>query len=133
MENSIILARFLGIFFTIWGLGVIANQKRLHGTIDEIVKSQGLQLIAALLPLIIGSFFVAVHNVWTKDWQVIITIFGYLFLFAGAFRAIMTQTWVNLVSNMKGKVKLGLVGVIVVALGLMFLYFGYVKPTVESI
>jgi len=125
MGISILLARFLGIFLTIWGIGAIANQKRLPGAIDEIVKSKSMQLIAAFIPLVMGSFFVAVHNRWVADWTISVTIVGWLFLLGGAFRAIMTEKWVSCVSKMKSEINLGVVGAIIVLLGMMFLYFGY--------
>lgn len=127
--ESIILARFLGIFFLIWGLAALVNHERWHGAIDELVKSKMMQLIAALIPLILGSFFVAVHNVWVKNWTVSITIMGWLFLLGGIFRALMTVKWIECVTKMKNKVNFGIAGVIIAGIGVFFLYFGYCSAT----
>jgi len=124
MTESIVLARFLGIFFTIWSLGIIINQKRIKEAVGEIIQSKSMQLIAAFLPLFIGSFLVAVHNKWTSDWTLMITILAWLFLLSGAFRALMTATWVKMLIKIKAKVNLTIFGLIALAIGVVLLYFG---------
>jgi len=125
MADSIFLAKFLGIFFTVWSIGIIINQKRIKEAVDEIVQSKSMQLMAAFLPLIIGSLLVPLHNKWTADWTVMITIMAWLFLLGGIFRAIFTPAWVKLVIKMKAKMNFTIFGVISLGIGLVLLYFGF--------
>jgi len=124
--ESITLAKLLGLFATIWGLGIAINGARIRDAITEILESKSMQLIAALIPLLMGSFFVSVHNKWSMDWTLIITLFAWLFLFAGIFRTIFTDRWVNLVIKLKDKINFQIVGSILTIIGLILLYFGFV-------
>ena len=40
-------------------------------------------VFSGLIALVIGMVFVLAHNIWVKDWPVLITIFGWLGLLKG--------------------------------------------------
>lgn len=125
MMSSIILAKLLGLFFTVMGIGFIFNRARIKQVVGVLAENVGLQFVATLLPLLLGSFIVAYHNTWPSDWTMLITIVGWLIFIAGVVRAIFPSFWLTQVNAHKDRFAAGWVGSILLILGLVLLYFGY--------
>jgi hypothetical protein len=127
MSQTSRLARFLGLFFIILGVGGVLNGPHMMAVLREIQHSHFAQLVAAIIPVLLGSFIVASHNVWTKSWGVAVTIMGWLMLIGGAFRAWMPALWVSMFPDyMNANMIVPSSGVGVV-IGLLFLYGGFKK------
>lgn len=85
MENiSILLAKFWGWYCIIFFLALSLNPKRIR-QITEDLKDQKFTILISFLAIIIGLLNVLFHNIWTNDWRIIITIFGWLALTKGWF------------------------------------------------
>ena len=125
MISSIILAKFLGLFFTVVGIGFIFNRARIKQIVGVLAENVGIQFIATLFPLLLGSFIVAYHNNWSGDWSMLITIIGWLIFATGVVRAVFPSFWLAQVNAHKDRFAAGWVGSIVLILGLVLLYFGY--------
>ncbi|MBN4077287.1 hypothetical protein JYT19_00080 [Sulfobacillus acidophilus] len=127
MAYSIVLARFLGIFMTVIGLALLLNRAQFKKIIDAVIHNAGLQFMAALMPILIGSAIVATHNVWSNNWTIIITILGWMMILAGIFRSWFTEHWLKLARKVGKKDNIFWVGGIFwTILGLIMLYFGFV-------
>jgi hypothetical protein len=125
MITSIVLAKVFGIFLFIMGIGSIRNHQRISGAISEIFEFKIIQLILGIIPLLIGSFIVSIHNMWILYWTVIITLLGWIFLLIGIIRLIFTEFWLNRVKSMQDKVSLKFSGSITALIGLVLMYFGF--------
>ena len=55
-----------------------------HGR--RVPARAGLIYFTGILTLAAGLAILNVHHLWTRDWRVLITIFGWLFLIGGIFR-----------------------------------------------
>ena len=82
MEISIILAKFWGWFMVISCLIYLLRKKSLQEMI-ELAKNKDAVIVFGYLSLILGLFSLIFHNLWVKDWRVLITIFGWIALIKG--------------------------------------------------
>jgi len=84
MQTSKFLARLMGPFMVAIGAGLLVNGDVLQAMAAEFLKSPALIFLSGLLTLTAGLAIVNTHNVWTTDWRVIVTIFGWLGVIGGA-------------------------------------------------
>ncbi|MFA5038301.1 MAG: hypothetical protein WC732_01325 [Candidatus Omnitrophota bacterium] len=98
MENPLLLARLIGPFIIVIGLGLILNV-RLYGRIaEDFFKSPALVYVIGLFTFVAGLALVNAHNIWEADWTLIITIFGWITLLKGAWLVL----WPHSVVRMAG-------------------------------
>ena len=108
MQTSIFLAQLLGPCFLVVGIGLMLNADGYRAMAREFLKSRPLIYLAGLLAIAPGLAVVLVHNVWTADWRVIITIFGWL------------GFWI-----LDSRVGLYVPSIITLLLGAVLSYYGY--------
>lgn len=82
MDNSIFLAEFWGWYLIVFFSLIIINTKRIKQMLDY-VKDEKFLLLFSFIAIIIGLINIIIHNVWSSDWRVIITLFGWSALFKG--------------------------------------------------
>ncbi len=82
MEKSLILAEFWGWYLIVFFTIIMINTKRVK-QMYEYVKDEKLLFIISLIAIIIGLINIMMHNLWTSDWRIIITLFGWIALFKG--------------------------------------------------
>src|SRR5882757_4728724 len=93
MQTSVFLARLIGPVMLVVGLAVFANQRAFHDMAEEFLASPALLFLSGLLIMPMGLAIVLTHNVWTADWRVLVTLFGWLNAIGGAVR-LLAPTWV---------------------------------------
>ncbi len=125
MELSIIIAKISGICLTAIGVSMLFNKGRYQEMLKELGKSMPLQNLATIMPLVLGSIIVTIHNTWVNNWTVLITLMGWLFLIVGVIRIIFPSFWINKVKNHHEQIPLFLISLIVIIVGLIFLYLGF--------
>ncbi|MBS3992397.1 MAG: hypothetical protein KGZ87_01605 [Bacteroidetes bacterium] len=82
MEKSFILAEFWGWYLILFFTIIMINTKRVK-QMYEYVKDEKLLFIISLIAIIIGLINIMMHNLWTSDWRIIITLFGWIALLKG--------------------------------------------------
>ena len=92
METSIFLAKVIGLFGAISTLAIMVRYKTFLEIEAEAAKNSILIYLSGFLVLILGLLIVVSHQVWTRDWRVAITIFGWLFLLKGIIRIFFPET-----------------------------------------
>jgi uncharacterized protein YjeT (DUF2065 family) len=126
MDASIFLARMLGLFFLVMGVGIVAGMQNYRAMAEEFLKSRALIYIAGLLAFLPGLAIVLTHNLWVGDWRVIITIFGWLGLIGGAFRLLFPTQVRNIGGAMlQNGQALRIAGVVIVVIGAVLAWFGF--------
>ncbi|MEH6949770.1 hypothetical protein V4R08_00160 [Nitrobacter sp. NHB1] len=88
MQTSIFIARLIGPVMMTAGLAVLLNRQSFHSMAEEFLASRALMFLAGLMVMPAGLAIVLTHNVWTADWRVIVTLFGWLLVIAGAIRIV---------------------------------------------
>jgi hypothetical protein len=95
MPVSIFLARLLGPLLLLPGIGLLVNPRAFRAMATEVVGSVTLVYLFGLLDFAAGLAIVLVHNVWTVNWRVLITLIGWLLLIRGAARILITDTLIG--------------------------------------
>ena len=73
-----------------------------------------------------GIAIVSVHNLWTADWRVIITLIGWMAIIQGAARLVMPSAGANMarrVAGMRGMMLGGIIFALVIGAVLSFVGF----------
>ncbi len=126
MQRSEFLAKLIGPVFVVIGLGILANDAAFRALADEFIRNPALIYIAGLMTIVAGLALTVTHNVWVRDWRIIITIFGWLAVAGGALRILMPQQ-VALIGGaaFDSAATLSVGGIVVLLLGIVLSYYGY--------
>lgn len=125
MAVSLYLAKVFGLYLTAIALGMFINRKHFHAAIEHMSQHVGLMFLSAVLTLIVGSFLVAMHNVWMGGWQIIITLICWAIFAKGVLRVIYPgcdKTWTTLLKNTNFYYMSAIVSL---AFGIYLLYAGW--------
>lgn len=128
MSTSIFIARLIGPVMLVTGLAALMKSRDLRAIGEEFLDSRALMFLGGLITMSAGLAIVLTHNIWTADWRVIVTLFGWLTTIAGAMRIVAPPF---LIAGGRAFVRhptMGLIaGGIWVAIGLLFCFFGYLN------
>lgn len=126
MDTSILLAKFLGPFIMVIGIGLLFNIKRYRKILEDFRKDSALIYVTGLITFVTGLAIVLLHNLWVGDWRLIITVFGWITLIKGAWLVILPQTLARVgdmyLKNMKRVV---VPWIIMLAIGIFLSVKGY--------
>jgi len=86
MENSIFLAKFIGLVLLFIGVAILVNREWYRQLITNFFDDRGLLYLSGMLALVTGVAIVLVHNVWTPDWRILITLLGWIAIMRGVMR-----------------------------------------------
>lgn len=90
MDVSILLARIIGVTFTVLYGGFLLNRKFYN--YESLSKQPFLLLLSGLIALILGQIILLMHPAWTPDWRSIITFIGWLLTFSGVLRLLAPKS-----------------------------------------
>lgn len=122
---SLIFAKIFGIYFLSIGLSFVINPD-LVKRYAKLVKDEGFMTLGAIMALVLGATVISLHNIWSFEWQVFITILGWWSLFKG-FGIMAYPDYVKYLSfffNRSETFYKG-IGVLWIAIGLFFIYHGW--------
>ena len=126
MSTSIFLARLIGPVMLAIGLAVFANPRGFRDMAEEFMASRALIFLSGFLIMAAGLAIVLTHNIWTADWRVLITIFGWLNLIGGALRLFAPPLLLKAGKTMLKQPHFTTIAAAIwVVLGLLFCFFGY--------
>lgn len=122
MEVAVLVAKIAALSYVSVGLGLVLGKVKYPKIVESFEKSQGLALFIGMFSIIIGMLIIEHHNVWGKDWTVLVTIIGWGAVIKGVlFLACPQMMYVfKSIKCSKG------IGGLVIAIGLLFGYFGFV-------
>jgi ABC-type xylose transport system permease subunit len=122
---TIVIAKFLGIFFLVLSLTLFCRKEFFKSVINNIIQHPGLQFIAAIVPLIIGILIISLHNHWTHDLpSLAVTLAGWLLLAGALFRLWFTDAWIKTIERLSAT-SFVMPGLGCVVMALLFLYIGF--------
>ncbi|MDD5195700.1 MAG: hypothetical protein PHQ96_08535 [Candidatus Omnitrophica bacterium] len=127
MENSVLLARFIGPYIILIGIGLLFNRKVFRQILENFLQIPALVFVAGLITFIAGLSIVLYHNIWVADWRVIITAFGWIGLIKGAWLIVFPGTLVKTAKLYTENLKLVLIPwSIMILLGIFLTVKGYI-------
>ncbi|MFJ1267620.1 hypothetical protein ACD661_03495 [Legionella lytica] len=122
MDNSRFLAKAIGAYLLIVSLSMFINMNSFVSLVNEITKNEPLLFVTGFFTLIIGILLVLTHNLWVRDWRVIITLIAWLTLLKGAsiiFHPAMLYTYTATIHYIGATID--------AIIGIVLCYFGFKK------
>jgi len=86
MTPSTFVARILGPVLVTIGIGLLLEGDTFRTMADEFLHRAALIYSSGVITLALGLAILNLHHLWVRDWRVLVTIFGWLFLIGGIFR-----------------------------------------------
>ena len=126
MENSIFLAKVIGLVSIISTTAVLIRYKESLALEEEAMKNPAITYLNGFVILILGVLLVVSHSVWTYDWRVVITIFGWLIFLKGIGRIFFPSAVMRLIAKKRNSHKFLIGEVVVFLVGLYLLYYGFI-------
>jgi len=125
MNTYIIIARILGITFTVMGLSLFTNKKGTIAFVNEVVKDKAMMWILGLFALTMGAIMVVFNNVWSSGLELFITVVGWLTLVKGAVILLFPDSSASYYKKVNKESIFMTAGLIVFIFGLALLYSGF--------
>ena len=126
METSIYLAQLIGPVMLVAALGLLIDREGHRAMALQFLDSPPLIYISGVLIMVAGIAIVLAHNVWTADWRVIITLFGWMGAIGGAVRILAFRAVERIGTAMLEKPHFAAIGGVVwLGIGAVLCFFGY--------
>ena len=126
MDVSKFLAKVIGIYQIFVSVAMLANMNQFISNINALINNTPLMFVMGFIVLILGILMVVSHNIWQRNWKVIITIIAWLCLLKGAsimlFPQFIDKTSILFMHNIN--IAYAMAGIDLV-LGLLISYFGF--------
>lgn len=125
MENeiSLFMAKIIALIYIPIGIAMLIGQIKAKEMFASYEKSPLLALFVGIFAVIAGTFIISYHNVWVKSWEVLITILGWIAVIEGVLFIAFPKPMLKAAKRISKNEKLW--GFIALAIGLIFLYFGF--------
>ena len=125
MENSIFIARILGLYLTIFGLLVLLRPAQFRAIVNAYMESPPIVFLGGIVGLIMGIILVVSHNIWAADWRVVITILSWIILIKGINHLFFPSVPRKMARTLLGSSWILVPGAIDLLLGLFLVYKGF--------
>lgn len=126
MELTYFLAKVLGVVMTVSALGLFWNLDHLKKVVKELKKSPATLYIAGFVALVFGTLLVCSHNVWVKDWEVIITLVGWAALVKGVALVLFPDASLRMLDDLHYDRFYLVSGFVMLVAGLYLGYMGFI-------
>jgi hypothetical protein len=127
MELSILVAKIISVIYLSVGLGAIFSTDHYRKLVDDMFDNTALTYFMGFTAVVVGFLLVHYHNIWVKNWTVLITIIGWLALIKG----IVIILFPNFVHRYSKAIFAGtgfrVFPYMAILIGLFFGYFGFVS------
>ncbi len=128
MQTSVFIARLIGPLMITVGLAVLFNRRNFRSMAEDFLTNRGLMFLGGILVMLAGLAIVLTHNVWTADWRVLVTLFGWLMVIAGIIRIIEPPfLYAGARTLLRHPAMPVVTGVIWLAIGVVFCLPGYLR------
>ena len=126
MERPIWLAKRLGPGLAVLAFPMLAFPKDLQKLAAEFLEQRPLIWFTGVAVMTGGLAIVNTHNLWTMDWPVIITLFGWAMLISGAGRLAFPHVIIRISNHMMDQPLLTrIAGAVWILIGGFLTYKGY--------
>ncbi|MDH5596637.1 MAG: hypothetical protein OEY44_00915 [Candidatus Peregrinibacteria bacterium] len=125
MDLSVFTAQVLAAVYLAIGLGMLLDKAHYKKLFDAALKDTGVMYLGGVMALVTGLALVNFHNEWVKSWEVLVTIMGWLALIKGVLLLALPGKFLGMTKSWVNSKNLGTYSVIVIALGLVFGYYGF--------
>jgi hypothetical protein len=127
MELSILIAKIVAVIYLSAALGSFLSRDYYRRISQDMYKNAALTYLLGFVTVIIGFLMVNYHNHWRGDWTVLITLIGWLALIKGVFIIVAPEFFQRLYEPFLTARLLKIIPYVMLAMGLLFGYFGFVR------
>lgn len=124
METLNFLASLFGLFLIALPLSFLVHPEKLR-KVFRWVEDEATMFFLGIATFAIGSAVILTHNVWVREWRVVITILGWITFLKGVIILFMPEKISNFLRNMENSQWLQTALVLAVILGSVLIYFGF--------
>jgi uncharacterized protein YjeT (DUF2065 family) len=124
MAISNYLAELFGFTFVVFSLALLINPKNIK-KLFSLLEDETYMFFGGLISFIIGVAILLLHNVWAKDWVIVVTIFGWLSVIKGMMFLFCPNCVQKAANKIKEKDWLSVALVVMVFFGLALVYSGF--------
>ncbi len=117
MDRSRFIAGLMGPTLAAVAVSLFLNPGMVDSMVSQMSADYSLIFISGIITLPVGLAIVIGHNVW-KGWPVIITLFGWLAVIAGAARILFAPNLAGVAAGITAGTAVTVVAVIYLVLGL---------------
>ena len=96
MENTDFLAQLIGLMMMLIGVIILIRPGHLRLVTKEYLQSPAMLFVAGIVAMALGLSIILTHNIWAWDHRGLITLIGWIFVFAGFTRSAMPDVLVSL-------------------------------------
>jgi hypothetical protein len=121
MDITTVLTQILGIIFLVLGVSMFINSRNEVSVLGSIDSNKGLMWAYGFIALTMGATIIALNNIWTSGWPLVITIIGWLCLLKGVCILVFPQSMVSIYKKWNKPGLIGFTGFVIIVLGLIFL------------
>lgn len=129
-ELSIFIARIITLIYVPIGIAILIGQLKSKEIISSYEKSAAFTLFMGIFAVIAGTFLITYHNIWVKDWPVLVTLIGWIAVIEGVIFITMPKVMLSLTKRISGNEKFW--GIFALIFGLLFGYFGFIKAFIVA-
>lgn len=123
--HSFILAQALGLFLLIMAIIMLSRAQYYKNLIQNLVLDNGVIFVGASFLLLLGLFFVIVHNIWVAEPRVIVTIISWLILIEAVLWLAIPEYMLELCKKIYAGPGYYIIAVIMTIIGLLVLTKGF--------
>jgi hypothetical protein len=120
------LAVLMGSALVIVGI-TLFNKSFFNAVMTDLANSKGLLWVTGFITLVMGMVIVALYNVWSADWRVLVTLLGWLTVIKGAVIMLFPSSMMLVYRRFLSNHLLTYSGVYALVLGGLLLFLGLAK------
>jgi hypothetical protein len=120
------LAVLMGSAVVIVGI-TLFNKSYFNAVMTDLANSKGLLWITGFITFVMGTVIVALYNVWSADWRVLVTLLGWLTVIKGTFIMLFPSSMTLFYRRFLSDRLLTYSGIYALMLGGLLLFLGLTK------
>lgn len=124
MNNSMMIAQVLGLVYLSIGIGMLLSPAQYDKLLAEFENNASLTYIGGIMALIFGYIILHMNNVWEGSYVGAITLIGWAACIKGVL--LLAKPSLVLGQMVFWKKQRTLMQVVVIALGALFAYYGFI-------
>ncbi len=125
MHISLLLAKFFAIYFLVISLPLLFATDSFRERGNALFDNAGAMFLASIFSLILGIFLILLHNIWTQDWRVLVTVLCWLTFIKGMVYLYCSRTREFVRKHINHNTAYRINGGVCVVLGLYLGYHGF--------
>lgn len=118
--------QLIGVIYLAVGIGIILFPEFYNKVMAGFMDNPTTQYMGGMFAMIAGFLLVRFHNVWVKDWPVIITIIGWIALVKGTLLIVLPKPFMEMSRKFLSTTSmLTIWAIVAIILGLLCCWLGF--------